>query len=132
MAFAAAARPTQVATINVTPLVDVLLVLLVIFMIATPLLTKTLVLDVGASPPPPLSIEPRTLRLQVGADGGVVLDGQPQAPWLLAAALQSAHDADPQLSLLVDASAEAPYERVAVVLALARSAGIQAISVESP
>ena len=130
MAFSVASRPAQVVAINVTPLVDVMLVLLVFFMLATPLLTRTLVLDLGAGPPPPVQL-PATVRLDIAADGTVSIDGQAQPDWLVGAALQSASTAEPGLSLMVQVDDDAPYARVAAVLADARSAGILAIGVET-
>ena len=73
-------RHTQpIAAINVTPLVDVMLVLLIIFMITAPMLTQRLLLNLPQrddDPPPPA----RTLSLQIGADGRVVLDGSLLTP----------------------------------------------------
>jgi len=131
MAFAARVRPqSEVAAINITPLVDVLLVLLIIFMVAAPLLTRTLALDLGSRPPD--KAPPAPLALVIGAEGELLLDGAPVAGWLLTNALRAAHAEAPERGLALSVSPAADYQAVARALAAARSAGIAGIAVETP
>lgn len=73
---------SQNAEINVTPFVDVMLVLLIIFMVAAPLATQSLKLDIPPAVPPPPSKEqpPKPLLVQIDKEGGLVvgvIDGAP-------------------------------------------------------
>src|SRR5436189_4118725 len=78
---------------NVTPLVDVVLVLLIIFMVVTPLLTKSLGLTVPKKPdetePPPPPSDNQPLTLTLGADGSVRLNSDVLAATEIEARLRS-------------------------------------------
>ena len=87
MAFAI--QNQQVATINIRPLVDVLLVLLVIFMVATPLLDRPLPLNLAFGQGTPLPV--RELRLQIDLAGDYTLDGRTLSRTDLGLALSDAH-----------------------------------------
>jgi len=126
MAFAGSVRAAPMSGINITPLVDVLLVLLIIFMIAAPLLSRTLPLDLGHAPPDGPE-PPPPLQLRIGAEGQFVLQQVPLSPRLLGGALHAAQRLDPRVALQVSVAPEARYQQVALALASARNAGISAI-----
>lgn len=126
MAFAI--QNQQVATINITPLVDVLLVLLVIFMVATPLLERQLPLNLATSQGTPLPV--RELRLQIDLAGDYTLDGQTLSRAELGLALHDAHAQSPGLRLRVAAADDSDFQAFVSVLALARQAGIENIGTE--
>lgn len=127
MAFASDSSRRSVAEINITPLVDVLLVLLVIFMVAAPVLTHRIPLDLPqAGPTPPAT--PVGIDLRIDAAGGLSWNGTPTSLAMLPAQLAAAaRDTLHPPLLRVDANADAEYADVAKVLALARSAGIERI-----
>ncbi|MET0718108.1 MAG: biopolymer transporter ExbD [Pseudoxanthomonas sp.] len=131
MAFSATARGSAVAEMNITPLVDVMLVLLVIFMVSTPLLTKT----VDAGLPQVTSeqrdrIKPLQLQLEVGDDGSYRLDGRPLSASETWERLGEAAISDPNAVLRVHASSGADYQQVVTALAEARNRGIVNLSVQ--
>lgn len=118
----------MLADINITPLVDVMLVLLVIFMVTAPLLVpQSLGIDLpktsAVKAPPPTSKG----RLLIDRDGQLQLD---EAPILVSELPQKlagkAQDADYALS--IEADEKVLYGRVAEVLAIARSAGVSNIA----
>lgn len=131
MAFSATERNSVVAEMNITPLVDVMLVLLVIFMVSAPLLTKT----VDASLPQVTSDDPETmkplqLQLDIGDDGSYRLDGRLLSPSELGARLGEAAISDPRAVLRVHGSSAADYQQVVTALAEARRQGIANLSVQ--
>ena len=126
----AASRPAQgaMAGINITPLVDVMLVLLVIFMVTMPIRSDTLGLNLpGVGPPPGPRAEP--VQLQVQADGSVLLDGARVELASLAAELRAQRAQDPQARLSLDSSGDAEYRAFALALAAAREAGYRDIAI---
>jgi biopolymer transport protein ExbD len=129
MSYANESPQRAVATINITPLVDVMLVLLVIFMVAAPLLTRTIRLDLPAPGPASRAESAAPIDLRIDAAGGLTWNGAPTASAALPALLANAAQADPvhQPLLRVDANADADYEAVAKVLATARNAGMTRI-----
>jgi biopolymer transport protein ExbD len=125
MAFASEQRDSQFATINITPLVDVMLVLLVIFMIAAPLLTRTIDLTLpGATPPTTPQPSPPSIALRIDAAGTVYWNETATPLSALQPMLQSELQRDPGHPplLKIDASGETDYGIVAKVLAAARNA----------
>ena len=123
-----AQRP--LSEINVTPLVDVMLVLLVIFIITAPLMVGSLSLQLPRVDGAQASAAPRVLRLAIDAQSRVYLDGQAIDDEALARALtQSAQAAGaerPELQLQADE--RVPYGRVAEVMGWAQQAGLTRIA----
>ncbi len=122
----APARPF--AEINVTPLVDVLLVLVVILIVTAPLLARAIRLDLpaaaGVSAPPPAAA---VVDVSVDAQGRLFLDGQPASRDALAQRLAQVAGQDPQAEVLLRADRQVPYGRVVEVMGLAQAAGLARI-----
>ena len=131
MAFSAPARDSAVAEMNITPLVDVMLVLLVIFMVSAPLLTKTVDAALPQMvPPSPETIKPLQMQLDVADDGSYRLDGRLLTHPEVWVRLGEAAISDPHAVLRVHASSGADYQQVVTVLAEARNRGIANLSVQ--
>lgn len=116
------ARPDM----NVTPLVDVVLVLLIIFMVITPMLAKQFWIHLPtdptpAAPPPPSSDTP--LVVTVDASGVVRLNSDVLAPAEIETRLRRALAARTDRTLLFDAEADAPYGVAVETLDHMRGAG---------
>ncbi len=115
----------SVATINITPLVDVMLVLLVIFMMAAPILTQRIGMDLpGAAPPQPLKRPPPPIHLRIDAAGQLYWNGNPTQVASLQTLLESerARAGGDMATLQIDSSDDADYGQVARVLAAASNA----------
>lgn len=114
---------SPIAAINTTPLIDMMLVLLIMFIMAIPLSTHKVPLDLP--PPAPGPVDQRPVhRLDVDAAGRAIWDGQPVTDTGLRRRLAAAA-ADPAMpSLHFNPHAEARYERVDRILADVRRAGI--------
>jgi biopolymer transport protein ExbD len=129
-AFALDRTPVEFAQINVTPLVDVMLVLLVIFMITTPLLTHKLTLDFShCTQDCPNPSDPVKLSVKQTGElywNGVALNRAELANNL---AILARQDDPPMLTLRAEARTK--YERITEVLAMAKNANLHRISVES-
>ena len=115
------------AEINVTPLVDVMLVLLVIFIITAPLLSYAIRLDLPNDAAPAADIVPATVKLSIDAAGQIYWDADALTDdqlrsRLTAAGLQST---PPELHLRADKATR--YERLAFVLSIAQQAGLTKI-----
>src|SRR5436305_4671206 len=81
------ARRAPMAGINVTPMVDVMLVLLIIFMVTAPLLVAGVPVDLPESKARALDQEQKPVQIALDAGGAIHLDGQPVAAAALAARL---------------------------------------------
>ncbi len=113
------------AEINTTPLVDVMLVLLVIFIITAPLLTHSIKLDLPNAQAPATPEKPETVTLSIDGRGNVFWNDEPVADMtLLGQRLATAAAAKPQPELHLRADRETRYQRIAEVMASAQQAGI--------
>lgn len=108
--------------LNITPLIDVLLVLLVMFIITIPAMTHKVPMDLPTGTLPP-GTPPVVHRLAIAADGVIRLDGGIVAEGALPARLRPLV-ADPAASLVIDADGAARYEVFDRTLATIRRAGI--------
>jgi biopolymer transport protein ExbD len=129
MAFQRSAGNATIAEMNITPLVDVMLVLLIIFMVAVPIVSGKLTLDLPISAiddPPPPTTEPITLQIE--ADGALVWNGTmlPAAALDAALRIEAMRGEPPVLQIL--ASDDVEYAHVAAVLGRARHAGLERIA----
>ena len=120
--------------INVTPLVDVMLVLLVIFLITAPLMGSALRLDLPATEVSSAPVPSHSLSLSIDPQGLVFIDDKPVALEALPAvlAMQASTDAAVEVQLRADQSV--PYGRVAEVMGLLQKAGLTkvALAVQAP
>lgn len=111
--------------INMVPLIDVMLVLLIVFMITAPLLTHGVKIDLPAASSIPNVEKPETVALAMDAEGRLFWNDQPIADGELAARLAEAAAATPQPELHLRADRETRYQRIAEVMSAAREAGVQ-------
>ncbi len=118
--FAAPAE-APISDLNTTPLIDVMLVLLIMFIITIPIATHKVPLDLPNGPPP--RDEPVVHRLDLDAGGRIRLDGVPVGLGELRGRLQPI-EANPDADLVFRADGAAPYGRFDEVLAEVRRAGI--------
>jgi biopolymer transport protein ExbD/biopolymer transport protein TolR len=110
--------------INMTPLIDVMLVLLVIFMIAAPLMTSNLKMELPRTDAAPSADDGPALTIAVTADGRLHLGDAAIARDELARALGLAAKRRPQPDVLLRADAAVPYGRVAELIGLVQDAGL--------
>ncbi|MEX3856235.1 ExbD/TolR family protein [Paraburkholderia sp. BR10923] len=110
--------------INMTPLVDVMLVLLIIFLVTIPALQHAVRIDLPHASSQPEAVKPAHVDVAVQADGAVLWDGQPVTDDGLRARIAQAALATPQPELHLRADRKVPYERVAIVMSAAQSGGL--------
>jgi len=133
MAFGRLEKPTghrPMSDINVTPLVDVMLVLLVIFIIATPVMASRLALQLPQADTPvaaPSTPADALVALSVDAAGQVFWDEQPISASDLRQRLQEAARRNPATELQLRADTRVPYGQVVQLIGLAQSAGLSRI-----
>jgi biopolymer transport protein ExbD len=127
MAFTTGGGGGAMADINVTPLVDVMLVLLIIFMVTAPMLSYQIQIDlpqpskekplVQKDPPPPV-------RLRIDESGALFLDNSPISKTALKPTLLVFASQEVQPTLELETSPEVKYEILTEVLATAKNAGM--------
>ncbi|MCW5665374.1 MAG: biopolymer transporter ExbD [Piscinibacter sp.] len=121
--------PQPMSDINMTPLIDVMLVLLVIFMITAPLLSASLKLDLpqaeGAQPP---GEAVPALLLSMDADGALFLGDERIDEATLRERAAALARANPQAELQLRADRRVPYGRVAGLIGLVQQAGLSRIA----
>ncbi len=120
-------RAPSMSDINMTPLIDVMLVLLVIFMIAAPLMGASLKLELPVGEAAPPSETPHTLGIALDADGRLYLGEARVSPEQLAAQLAEAAAREPHTEVQLRADKRVPYGEVASLIAMVRAAGLSRI-----
>ena len=120
-------RKEPMAEINVVPLVDVMLVLLVIFIITAPLLTNSIKIDLPRAPAQANATQAEHIEFSVREDGQMFWNGQPIDASALPVHFSEAAKKQPQPELHIHADRLAHYELVAKVLADASNAGLTRI-----
>jgi biopolymer transport protein ExbD len=122
------ASPRLTNEINVTPMIDVLLVLLIIFMAALPSMRKTIDAQLPDRNPAPQPGSPSpSIVLEVDDSGGFRINQSPVATGTLAARLRAAYDDRPDKVLFVKGSAHVRYASVMDAMDVARGAGVKVI-----
>lgn len=122
-AFAAPVEE-PIGALNTTPLIDVMLVLLIMFIVTIPITTHKVAVDLPQGPPIVKPVKPVVYRLELDAAGRLSWDGTPvphaRLPGLLAAMRR-----EPDSELHLRAHAETPYGVVDQVLARVKRAGVE-------
>ncbi len=113
--------------INVTPLVDVMLVLLVIFMITAPLLTQGVNVDLPNAKSPPMQQNIEPLVVSIKASGEIYLQKHAVEIEQLAPRIAAMLKQKPNLPIFIRGDAKTQYGRVAQVMSLLESAGIKKV-----
>ncbi len=113
--------------INMVPLIDVMLVLLVIFIITAPLMSHAVRIDVPQASSAPIESDPVKVDLAIDADGKIFWDDQEVAQDLLPDRFAAAALQQPQPELNLRADKNTRYEVLAKVMAEASSAGLSKI-----
>jgi len=113
--------------INMTPLVDVMLVLLIIFIITVPVMKHSVNVDLPQASSQREKVKPETIRLSVDAAGAYYLNEKPVSDEALPALLQAEAARQPQPDLHIRGDKAVRYERVAQAMAMAQQAGLRKI-----
>lgn len=113
--------------INMVPLIDVMLVLLIIFIVAAPLLTHAVKVDLPQASSTPNTQKPESIELAINAEGHVFWNGKEIARDALDARLQETASKDAQTELHIRADRTTPYEQVAQVMSAAARNGVHKI-----
>ena len=137
MAFSSGSGKGPMADINVTPLVDVMLVLLIIFIVTAPIMTCPI--DVALpqrviNPPPVTKEPPPPIELRIDASNQIFWNNSPVSVTALPQMMETEVQRDPtnQPELRIDASADSEYEVMARVLASAKNADMKKINFVQP
>lgn len=115
------------ADINVTPMVDVMLVLLVIFIMTAPLFTHAIKLDLPAAEATPSTEKPETITLSINAEGSLFWNEEPVAFDAMTARMATAAQKKPAPELQLRADKGTRYETIAQVMAAAQGNGLTKI-----
>lgn len=118
----------EMSEINVTPLVDVMLVLLVVFIVTAPLLTQTVRVKLPKTEQTEPAENPHVAVLSVKADGQPLLDDRPVPPETLETELKALLARDPEIAVQLQADRAALFDAVAKVMASAQRSGIGKLS----
>src|SRR5580700_6516240 len=124
----AGARYRPMADINVTPLVDVMLVLLVVFMVTAPLLTVGVPVDLPQTQAPPINEPKEPTVITVNKDGQIFIQEAEVPIDSLVSRLQAITGSNPDAVLYVRGDKDINYGRVLEVMSLISNAGFHKVS----
>ncbi len=130
MAFGRLERPSgapPMSDINMTPLIDVMLVLLVIFIITAPLMVSAVKVDLPQAQGTQAADAPRFIAITVDPAGRAYVNDAPMDNTALTQALAEAAKRNPDTEIRLRADAAVPYGRVVEVMGLAQKAGLTQI-----
>jgi biopolymer transport protein ExbD len=132
MAFKADSSDDVMAEINVVPLVDVILVVLIIFMVTAPMIMKP---SINVNLPKAASGEattPSKLNITISSDGKLNLDGKMVEDSEVQAAAVAEVKKNPEIQAIISADKDVPHGRVVSVLDVVKGAGVKkfAISID--
>lgn len=122
--FSAGAHTQPMSEINTTPLVDVMLVLLVIFIITAPILTHAVKIDLPQATSQPLPDQPDVISIAINESGQLFWNDVPLVNGELAQKLLQIADQEPQPELQIRADKATRYQVLAEVMAEAQNAGV--------
>ena len=120
--------PRPMSDINMTPLIDVMLVLLVIFMITAPLMTASLRLDLPQSEAATPSDAPSSIAVAITPDGQLHLDEEQLSPEVFQKRINELGRANAQLEVQLRADRAVPYGQVAELIGWVQAAGLNRIA----
>ena len=123
-------RRGLITDINVTPLVDIMLVLLIIFMLTAHLIARQVIEVQLPKAAQAASANPTTLAVTLTREGRMFLNGTPASPEVLRAAIQTAVAKDPKTQVIVAGDKNVSHGRVVWVLDLVKSLGVTSFAIQ--
>ncbi len=105
-----------IAELNITPLLDLVFVLLIIFIITTPQLVNNLEMNLPSGKPPPKKDKPKITRIEINATGLITLDGETVTVPQLKEKLSALKEANPDLPVVVKGADEVEFQGMVSVL----------------
>ena len=130
MAFSTSNDTDEVLSeINITPLVDVMLVLLVAFIVTIPVLNNAIAVNLPKTAPTQQAEQKKAVSVSVDAQGHVFIDKRELPVAEVERELKALHDADPDLTLHLSSDEAVNYGTVAKVMAAIERAGITRLAV---
>jgi biopolymer transport protein TolR len=127
MAFETRSQNSSISQINVVPLVDLMLVLLVIFMVTAPILQQGVSVDLPQAKAAALTGEEEQLVVTVDKKGAVYLNDTPITFDQLGPKLEAVTKLRPDKQVFLRADRQVPYGEVVRVMAAAKAAGVQSL-----
>jgi len=121
-------RYGAMADINMTPFIDVMLVLLIIFMVAAPLLTTGVAVDLPRASATALNVERKPIAISLNEQGQLYVMDEPVADADLVSKLEAVSQSDTDQRIYLRASKVVPYGRVAEIMAAVTSAGFKKVA----
>jgi biopolymer transport protein TolR len=121
-------RTGAINEINMTPFIDVMLVLLIIFMVAAPLMTGGVPLDLPQTRAAPLNMDAKPVTLSIKETGDVFLGETPVRDEDIVTALQAAAKAGTEERIFVRGDRKVDYGRVAQVMSIVTGAGFRRVA----
>jgi len=114
------------ASINITPYIDILLVLLIIFMVITPIRQMDLNVKVPQANNDinPVAVDPSVIVISIGEAAQLAINGEAQTIDRLGKKLQEIYSARANKNMFISASAKLPYGDVVKVIDIAKGAGV--------
>ncbi len=125
--FSKSAESAPMAEINMVPLIDVMLVLLVIFIVTAPLLTHSVKIELPKASSTPNLTKPDNIQLGIKADGAIYWNGERVDNAALAARMAVAAQLDPRPEVHMRADRTTEYQKLAEVMSAAAKAGLTKI-----
>ncbi|MBN3763112.1 biopolymer transporter ExbD [Burkholderia sp. Ac-20365] len=113
--------------INMTPLVDVMLVLLIVFMVTIPVIRHAVKIDLPHASSQKEDTKPAQVTVSIDADGNLSWDDQKISDDMLQAKIAAAAQQEPQPELHLSADRKVAYEKVAQVMSEAQAGGLTKI-----
>ncbi len=121
-------RYRAMADINMTPFIDVMLVLLIIFMVAAPLLTTGVAVDLPRASATALNVDRKPIAISLNEQGQLYVMDEPTTDADLVSKLQAASQNDTDQRIYLRASKSVPYGRVAEIMAAVTTAGFKKVA----
>ena len=120
----------MITDINVTPLVDIMLVLLIIFMLTANLIAKQAIEVDLPKAAPAGAVQPKTLAVTLTRDGAIYLNGRPTDPGALRREIKAAVAADAKTLVLIAGDKNVSHGRVVWLLDTVKSLGVTSFAIQ--
>ena len=118
-------RDDIMSEINMIPLVDVMLVLLIVCMLTAPVMTHSVLVNLPNASATPVQATPETISISIASDGGISWNGKPLDEAELKTRLQLAAEQNVSPEIHIYGDKQAAYEHIVNTMALAQQAGIE-------